>query len=59
MERVETTKECPRLEILQTVLDAMPAAQAKEAAWRLERVAQWHDKARTFLPLARKILAGG
>jgi len=48
-----------RLEILQTVLDTMPAAQAKEAAWRLERVTQWHDKARTFLPLARKILGGG
>ncbi len=26
---------------------------------RLQRVMQWHDKARTFLPLARKILGGG
>jgi HTH-type transcriptional regulator, glycine betaine synthesis regulator len=26
---------------------------------RLERVVQWHDKARTFLPLARKILGAG
>ena len=48
-----------RLEILEAVLDTMPSAQAKEAAWRLERVTQWHDKARTFLPLARKILGGG
>jgi DNA-binding transcriptional regulator GbsR (MarR family) len=48
-----------RLEILETVLDTMPATQAKEAAWRLERVTQWHNKARTFLPLARKILGGG
>ena len=26
---------------------------------RLQRVMQWHDKARTFLPLARKILGAG
>ncbi len=48
-----------RLESLEALLDAMPEPRAKEAAWRLERVTQWHDKAQTFLPLARKILGGG
>lgn len=48
-----------RLMALETLLEQMPDTQAKEAAWRLERVMQWHDKARTFLPLARKILGAG
>jgi DNA-binding transcriptional regulator GbsR (MarR family) len=56
----------PRLEAsstrllgLESLLQEMPSEQAREAAWRLERVTQWHDKARTFLPLARKILGAG
>ncbi len=56
----------PRLEAssarllgLEALLQEMPPAEAKEAAWRLERAVQWHDKARTFLPLARKILGAG
>lgn len=56
----------PRLEAssarllgLEALLQDMPADQAREAAWRLERAVQWHDKARTFLPLARKILGAG
>lgn len=48
-----------RLESLEALLDEMSATQAREAAWRLERVTQWHDKARSFLPLARQILGGG
>ncbi len=48
-----------RLLSLEALLEEMPSADSKEAAWRLERVTQWHDKARTFLPLARKILGGG
>jgi hypothetical protein len=41
---------------LEALLEQMPQDQGQEAAWRLERVVQWHDKARTFLPLTRKIL---
>ena len=55
--RLEATSQ--RLMDLETLLEQMPQDQAQEAAWRLERVVQWHDKARTFLPLARKILGAG
>ncbi len=55
--RLEATNQ--RLMGLEALLEQMPQDQAREAAWRLERVVQWHDKARTFLPLARKILGAG
>ena len=55
--RLEATST--RLLSLESLLEEMPADQAREAAWRLERAVQWHDKARTFLPLARKILGAG
>ncbi|MCX6969697.1 MAG: hypothetical protein NTV93_06010 [Verrucomicrobia bacterium] len=34
----------------------MPAGEAKEAGFRLQRVTQWHARAAQFLPLAEKIL---
>jgi HTH-type transcriptional regulator, glycine betaine synthesis regulator len=55
--RLDATNQ--RLMDLEALLEQMPQDQAQEAAWRLERVVQWHDKARTFLPLARKILGAG
>jgi DNA-binding transcriptional regulator GbsR (MarR family) len=55
--RLDATSQ--RLMSLEALLEQMPQDQAQEAAWRLERVVQWHDKARTFLPLARKILGAG
>ena len=55
--RLDATNQ--RLMDLEALLEQMPQDQAQEAAWRLERVVQWHDKARTFLALARKILGGG
>jgi DNA-binding transcriptional regulator GbsR (MarR family) len=55
--RLDATSQ--RLMDLEALLEQMPQDQAQEAAWRLERVVQWHDKARTFLPLARKILGAG
>ena len=55
--RLDATNQ--RLMDLEALLEQMPPDQAQEAAWRLERVVQWHDKARTFLPLARKILGAG
>ena len=44
------------LEELSSLLDQMPAEEAREAGWRLERVAQWHTRATKFLPLAERIL---
>ena len=54
-----------RLMSLQSLLDTpslQSPTQVSSLAFqrtRLQRVIQWHDKARTFLPLARKILGGG
>ena len=54
-----------RLMGLQALLDTpslQSPTQASSIAFqrsRLQRAMQWHDKARTFLPLARKILGGG
>ena len=44
------------LKELSSLLDQMPAEEAKEAGWRLERVAQWHTRATKFLPLAERII---
>ncbi len=55
--RLDATNQ--RLMDLEALLEQMPQDQAQEAAWRLERVVQWHDKARILLPLARKILGAG
>lgn len=44
------------LKELSSLLDQMPADEAREAGWRLERVAQWHTRAVQFLPLAERIL---
>lgn len=45
-----------RLDDIRSNLDAMTPAEAQEAAWRLARVEQWHDRATQFLPLAEKVL---
>ena len=53
----------PRLEKSNTtlanlagVIPGMRPEEAKEAAFRLQRVTQWHTRAARFLPLAEKIL---
>ena len=49
-------KSNDKLKELSGLLAEMPAAEAAEASWRLDRVAQWHTRATLFLPLAEKIL---
>ena len=44
------------LKDLSPLVDQMPPGEAKEAGFRLQRVAQWHARAAQFLPLAEKIL---
>lgn len=44
------------LKKLGELLPSMPEEEAKDAEWRLERVAQWHARAAWFLPLAEKLL---
>jgi DNA-binding transcriptional regulator GbsR (MarR family) len=44
------------LKELSPLIDQMPAGEAKEAGFRLQRVTQWHARAAQFLPLAEKIL---
>jgi DNA-binding transcriptional regulator GbsR (MarR family) len=44
------------LKDLSSLLDQIPAAEAKEAGFRLQRVTQWHTRAAQFLPLAEKLL---
>ena len=44
------------LKELSSLIDQMPAGEAKEAGFRLQRVTQWHSRAAQFLPLAEKIL---
>lgn len=46
------------LKELSALIDQMPAEEAKEAKFRLQRVTQWHTRAAQFLPLAEKILGG-
>jgi len=41
---------------LSSLIDQMPAEEAKEAEFRLRRVTQWHARAAQFLPMAEKIL---
>ena len=47
-----------KLRELAALVDEMPTDEAKEAGFRLKRVAQWHTRAAQFLPLAEKILGG-
>lgn len=54
MPRLEKSND--NLKELSELLAEMPRAEAKEARWRLKRVAQWHSRATIFLPLAEKIL---
>lgn len=49
-------KSSSTLKELSSLLDQMPTDEAKDAEWRLRRVAQWHTRAAQFLPLAEKIL---
>jgi DNA-binding transcriptional regulator GbsR (MarR family) len=44
------------LKALSPLIDQMPAGEAKEAGFRLQRVTQWHARAAQFLPLAEKLL---
>jgi len=44
------------LKDLSPLVDQMPPGEAKEAGFRLQRVAQWHARAAQFLPLADKLL---
>lgn len=53
----------PRLEAnrsklteLSSALGSMDSEERHEAEWRLKRVAQWHDRAAKFLPIAEKLL---
>ena len=46
------------LKELSSLISQMPAEEAKEAKFRLQRVTQWHTRAAQFLPLAEKILGG-
>ncbi len=41
---------------LKSLLPEMPDDRSREAAFRLKRVTQWHDRAVQFLPLAQKFL---
>ena len=43
------------LKELSSLIDQMPAEEATEAEFRLNRVIQWHTRAAQFLPLAEKI----
>jgi hypothetical protein len=43
---------------LSSLIDQMPAEEATEAEFRLNRVTQWHTRASQFLPLAEKLLGG-
>ncbi|MFA7234848.1 MAG: hypothetical protein WC076_12140 [Terrimicrobiaceae bacterium] len=49
-------KSNDRLKKLASLLDQMPANEAREAEWRLKRVTRWHTRATHFLPLAEKLL---
>jgi DNA-binding transcriptional regulator GbsR (MarR family) len=49
-------KSSGTLKELSSLIDQMPAGEAKEAGFRLQRVAQWHTRAAQFLPLAEKLL---
>ena len=44
------------LKELSSLVDQMPAGEAREAGFRLHRVTQWHTRAKQFLPLAEKLL---
>lgn len=44
------------LKDLESLISDMPEDEAKEAEWKLRRVAQWHTRATQFLPLAQRIL---
>jgi len=44
------------LKDLAGLLDTMTPENAQQAAFRLQRVTQWHTRASQFLPLAEKIL---
>ena len=41
---------------LPPLIDQMPAEEAEEAQFRLQRVTQWHARAAQFLPMAEMIL---
>jgi DNA-binding transcriptional regulator GbsR (MarR family) len=45
-----------RLKELEKLLPALPAGMRPVARLRLKRVTKWHRRARTFLPLAQKLL---
>lgn len=54
MPRLE--KSHATLKELNRLLEQMPAGEAEEAGFRLQRVTQWHTRAKQFLPLAQKLL---
>ena len=45
-----------RLKEIEKLLPALPAGMRPTARLRLKRVTKWHKRARTFLPLAQKLL---
>ena len=51
--RLDASRE--RLTILRGDIPKMTPGEANEAAWRLARVAQWHERAAQFLPIAEKV----
>ncbi len=49
-------KSTGTLKELSALVKLMPADEAREAEFRLQRITQWHTRATQFLPLAEKIL---
>ena len=47
-----------RLQNLEKLLPALPSSFRPTARLRLQRITKWHKRARTFLPLAQKLLQG-
>jgi DNA-binding transcriptional regulator GbsR (MarR family) len=48
-------KSSTTLKSLPPLIDLMPAEEAKEAQFRLQRVTQWHHRAAQLLPMAEMI----
>lgn len=47
-----------RLRNLERLVPALPSSFRPTARLRLQRITKWHKRARTFLPLAQKLLQG-
>ncbi|MCX7869651.1 MAG: helix-turn-helix domain-containing protein [Terrimicrobiaceae bacterium] len=53
--RLESSRE--KLLELREAAAALPAPEAGEARWRIERVLQWHNRASQFLPIAESLIS--